>query len=62
MAYKSLLTIISDPGAVAPTLAAAVSLARRDDADPGLSGTDLLLEGPDVFVRGHDENLLFRAR
>jgi nucleotide-binding universal stress UspA family protein len=32
MAYKSLLTIISDPGAVAPTLAAAISLARRDDA------------------------------
>jgi nucleotide-binding universal stress UspA family protein len=32
MAYKSLLTVISNPGAVAPTLAAAIPLARREDA------------------------------
>ena len=32
MAYKSLLTIVSDPGAVAPMLAAATLLARREDA------------------------------
>ena len=32
MAYKSLLTIVSTPGAVAATLAAAIPLARREDA------------------------------
>ena len=32
MAYKSLLTIVSSPGAVASTLAASILLARREDA------------------------------
>ena len=32
MAYKSLLTIVSNPEAVAATLAAAIPLARREDA------------------------------
>lgn len=32
MAYKSILTIFSGPGAVASTLAAAASLVRREDA------------------------------
>lgn len=32
MAYKSLLTIVSDPGVVAQTLAAAISVTRREDA------------------------------
>ncbi len=32
MAYKSLLTIVSDPGVVAHTLAAAIAVARREDA------------------------------
>lgn len=32
MAYKSLLTIVSSPEAVAATLAAAIPLARREDA------------------------------
>ncbi len=32
MAYKSLLTIIADTGAVATTLETAISLARREDA------------------------------
>ncbi len=32
MAYKSLLSVISNPGAIEPTLAAATALARREDA------------------------------
>ena len=32
MAYKSLLTVVSNQGAVAPILAAAVSVAQREDA------------------------------
>ncbi len=32
MAYKSLLTIVSNPAAVTPSLTAAISLARREDA------------------------------
>ena len=32
MAYKTLLTIVTNPAAVAPSLDAAISLARREDA------------------------------
>lgn len=32
MAYRSLLTVVSDPGAIGPSLVAAISLARREDA------------------------------